>query len=332
MTRKNIIEELHEKYSSELNSINETILSYLKQSDVDMIHEIGDYLIKSGGKRLRPLLTLISAYLFNYQGSHHVTLAATTEFIHAATLLHDDVVDSSLMRRFKPTANSIWGNQAAVLVGDYLFSQAFRLMVSAGSMQALKTLSDASGLIAKGEVKQLQNIQSRKEIDRNDYYKTIEAKTAELFAASCKVGAIISGADEAKQNLMYNYGKNIGLIFQIKDDMLDYFSDVTRIGKNIGDDFSEGKITLPVIILMEKATHGDKKIIKQMFFNTDKRNESDLNNMILFLEKYNIQKEVEELITYHNNQAFDYIEQLQIKNENAEILKSIVNFASQREC
>lgn len=332
MTQETIIHKLHAKYHVELTAINETILSYLLQSDVSMIHEIGDYLIKSGGKRLRPILTLISSNLFGYKGSSHITLAATTEFIHAATLLHDDVVDSSLMRRFNPTANSIWGNQAAILVGDYLFSQAFRLMVSTGSMESLKTLADASGIIAKGEVTQLQNIQAHKELDKDEYYKIIEAKTAELFAASCKVGAIIAGCDQNSQDLIYNYGKNIGLIFQIKDDMLDYFSNLSSMGKNIGDDFLEGKITIPIITLMKKADDHDKQIIRQLFFNKEKRDQADLHEIILLLDKYQIQNEVIKLIEYHNKIALDSIEKLNIVSDNADDLKEIIKFASQREC
>ena len=332
MKKETIINRLHSHYSKELNQINDIILSCLQDSNNTLIYQISDYLIKAGGKRIRPILTILSSQLFGYVGTAHISLATATEFIHAATLLHDDVIDSSLVRRFKPTANSVWGDQAVILVGDYLFSQAFILMVEADSMESLKTLAQASSIIAKGEVLQLENVRTKKEITRDEYFRTIEAKTAELFAACCKVGAVIAKTSEQNINLIYEYGKYVGLIFQIKDDMLDYFSNVDKIGKNIGDDFLEGKMTLPLIVLIEKASKLDRKSIEISFFDLSLRKSENFKTIVDLMTQYKIKEEIELMIEQYANLAFKCLEHLNIEeNINTKFLKEIINFASQRD-
>jgi len=331
ISRMNIIEQLHIDFAKELSEVNKLILSNL-ECDEELIGEIGNYLVKSGGKRIRPLLTILSSKLFNYDGTAHINLAAATEFIHAATLLHDDVVDSSLLRRFKPTVNSLWGNQAAILVGDYLFSQAFRMMVSADSMESLRTLSNASATIARGEVTQLAHIKSRKFLTQEEYFQTIEAKTSELFASSCKVGAIVANAIDNEAESIYEYGKNVGLIFQIQDDLLDYFSNSSKMGKNIGDDFYEGKITLPIIELQKQASDNDKKIIESIFVVREERTEIELGLIIELLNKYNIQKEINLVVEDLAKKAQSNLDKISSKNTKIKsYLEELIQFASSRE-
>jgi octaprenyl-diphosphate synthase len=309
--RKNIEEQdyismLHNRFEQDLTSVNNLILENL-ECEEKLILETGQYLINSGGKRIRPLLTIMSAKLFGYDGASHLLLAAATEFIHAATLLHDDVVDESQLRRFKPTVNSIWGNKTSILVGDFLFSQSFRLMVKTNSIKSLKCLSDASAIIAMGEVSQLASSNSNKIFSKEKYYKIIEAKTAELFAASAKVGAIISNVPDDICDMLYQYGKHVGLIFQVKDDILDYFSDKETSGKNIGDDFYESKFTLPVILLHEYAEDLDKELILQIFEKDYKKTEVDLVKIIALMNKYKILGKLDDEIYQLKSLAHDYL-------------------------
>jgi len=240
------IEPLIQLTAADMEAVNALILSKAG-SDVEMIPLIADHLISSGGKRLRPMLTLAAARLFGYQGRSHIILATAVEFMHTATLLHDDVVDESNMRRGSRTARIIWGNQASVLVGDYLLGQAFRLMVETGSLPGLQVLSDAAAVIAEGEVMQLAAAKHLA-TDETTYLKVIEAKTAALFAAAAEVGAIIAGQGAEPRRQIAAYGRNLGLAFQLVDDALDYGGNAASLGKNTGDDFREGKITLPVIL------------------------------------------------------------------------------------
>ena len=226
-----------------------------------------DYHLKSGGKRLRALLTLGSAKLCNYsKGTRDINLAACVELIHSATLMHDDVIDNGTIRRGKKTLNKIWDNQSSVLVGDYLLSRCFEMMVEDGNLEVLKLLSSTSSKIAQGEVLQLQH---KGEVDmlEETYLKIISAKTAELFAASTKVGAILSDTNQKKKEALEFYGRNLGLTFQIADDTLDYNSELKLFGKKIGKDFYEGKVTLPIILLFQKANIEEKKKLKDSFFN-----------------------------------------------------------------
>jgi octaprenyl-diphosphate synthase len=232
--------------SADLNHVNSVILERM-QSDVALIPELAGHLIAGGGKRMRPMLTLACARLLDYPGTRHHRLAAAVEFIHTATLLHDDVVDGSGLRRGRRTANIIWGNPASVLVGDFLFSRAFELMVEDGSLKVLRILSRASAIIAQGEVDQLTT-QRRIETGEDHYLEIIGAKTAALFAAASRIAAVIAERDEAVEQALDCYGRNLGIAFQLVDDAIDYASDAETMGKGVGDDFRDGKVTLPVIL------------------------------------------------------------------------------------
>lgn len=239
-----------------MERVNQLILSKAG-SDVQMIPEVANHLISSGGKRLRPMLTLASASLFDYRGENHIKLATSVEFMHTATLLHDDVVDESDLRRGKSTARMIWGNQASVLVGDFLLGQAFRMMVDVGSLDALDVLSSAACVIAEGEVLQL-SVAKNMETTEDDYLSVIRAKTAALFAAAAEVGPIVAEVGRSGRNALKSYGMNLGLAFQLVDDALDYGGKAADLGKNVGDDFREGKITLPVILAYRRGTEDER--------------------------------------------------------------------------
>jgi octaprenyl-diphosphate synthase len=228
--------------AADMNGVNAVILERM-QSKVALIPELAGHLIAGGGKRMRPMLTLACASLLGYPGTRHHKLAAAVEFIHTATLLHDDVVDGSGMRRGKRTANLIWGNPASVLVGDFLFSRAFELMVEDGSLKVLRILSHASAVIAEGEVEQLT---AQRQVDTNEeqYLSIISAKTAALFAAACRVAPVVAEADEDSELALESFGKNLGIAFQLTDDVIDYASDAATMGKGVGDDFRDGKMTL----------------------------------------------------------------------------------------
>jgi len=241
---------------ADMDRVNQLILSKAG-SDVQMIPEVANHLISSGGKRLRPMLTLASSCLFGYKGENHIKLATSVEFMHTATLLHDDVVDESDLRRGKSTARTIWGNQASVLVGDFLLGQAFRMMVDVGSLDALDVLSSAACVIAEGEVLQL-SVAKNMETTEDDYLSVIRAKTAALFAAAAEVGPIVAEAGKSGRNAMKSYGMNLGLAFQLVDDALDYGGKAADLGKNVGDDFREGKITLPVILAYRRGTQEER--------------------------------------------------------------------------
>lgn len=232
--------------AGDLNLVNAVILDRM-QSQIPLIPELAGHLIAGGGKRMRPMLTLVSARLLGYAGTRHHRLAAAVEFIHTATLLHDDVVDGSDLRRGRRTANTIWGNPATVLVGDFLFSRSFELMVEDGSQKVLKILSAASAVIAEGEVNQLT---AARKIDLGEerYLDIIGAKTAALFAAACRISAVVAERSAAEELALDAYGRNLGIAFQLVDDAIDYVSDAGTMGKDAGDDFREGKVTLPVIL------------------------------------------------------------------------------------
>jgi octaprenyl-diphosphate synthase len=242
--------------TTDMNGVNAVILERM-QSKVALIPELAGHLIAGGGKRMRPMLTLASGALLGYPGTRHHKLAAAVEFIHTATLLHDDVVDGSGMRRGKRTANLIWGNPASVLVGDFLFSRAFELMVEDGSLKVLRILSHASAVIAEGEVDQL-TAQRRIETDEDQYLDIISAKTAALFAAACRVAPVVAEASEDAELALECFGRNLGIAFQLSDDVIDYESDAATMGKGVGDDFRDGKMTLPVILAYARGSEGDR--------------------------------------------------------------------------
>ena len=240
-----------------LNAVNRVILDRM-QSQVALIPELAGHLIAGGGKRMRPMLTLGCAAALGYQGDRHYKLAAAVEFIHTATLLHDDVVDGSDLRRGRATANTIWGNEASVLVGDFLFSRAFELMVEDGSLKVLKVLSHASAVIAEGEVAQL-TAKRVVETGEDRYLSIIQAKTAALFSAACQIAAVVAEAPEATEDSLESYGRNLGIAFQLVDDAIDYVSDAATMGKDIGDDFRDGKVTLPVILAYARGDETARK-------------------------------------------------------------------------
>jgi octaprenyl-diphosphate synthase len=241
----------------DMNGVNAVILERM-QSKVALIPELAGHLIAGGGKRMRPMLTLACANLLGYPGTRHHKLAAAVEFIHTATLLHDDVVDGSGMRRGRRTANLIWGNPASVLVGDFLFSRAFELMVEDGSLKVLRILSHASAVIAEGEVEQL-TAQRQIDTDEEQYLTIISAKTAALFAAACRVAPVVAEADEDIEMALESFGKNLGIAFQLTDDVIDYASESATMGKGVGDDFRDGKMTLPVILAYARGTQSDRE-------------------------------------------------------------------------
>ncbi|MEQ7874628.1 polyprenyl synthetase family protein [Sphingomonas sp. ASV193] len=242
--------------AADMNGVNAVILERM-QSKVGLIPELAGHLIAGGGKRMRPMLTLASAALLGYSGTRHHKLAAAVEFIHTATLLHDDVVDGSEMRRGKRAANLIWGNPATVLVGDFLFSRSFELMVEDGSLKVLKILSHASAVIAEGEVDQL-TAQRRVETSEEHYLAIIGAKTAALFAAACRIAPVVAEAGDDAEEALDAYGRNLGVAFQLIDDAIDYASDEAVMGKDRGDDFRDGKVTLPVILAHARGSEADR--------------------------------------------------------------------------
>ena len=255
--------------SDDLNAVNAVIRKQM-HSDIVLIGQIADYIINAGGKRIRPILLLLMAKAFGYQGTQHHALAATIEFIHTATLLHDDVVDEADLRRGRASANTLFGNAASVLVGDFLYTRAFQMMVSVNSMAVQRILADATNLIAEGEVMQLMNARSA-DLDEAGYYRVIYAKTAKLFEAACQLGALIAKASEKEIAAAAAYGRNLGNAFQLIDDWLDYAGDRQAMGKSLGNDLKEGKMTLPLIWLMQHGTKTQKQMIRRSIEEGDER-------------------------------------------------------------
>ncbi|MEO0342864.1 MAG: polyprenyl synthetase family protein [Pseudomonadota bacterium] len=261
LTEANPQERLSAALAKDMDAVNKLIQKRMASEHAPRIPEVSAHLINAGGKRIRPLLTCASAQICGYQGPFHIHLAATVEFIHTATLLHDDVVDESEQRRGRPTANLLWDNPSSVLVGDYLFSRSFQLMVETGSLRVLDILANASATIAEGEVLQLSaahDLQTNEQI----YFQVIRGKTAALFAAACEVGGVIADAPESVCKAFFDYGDALGIAFQIVDDLLDYGGSTANLGKNTGDDFREGKMTLPVIRAIEMGTAKERSFWK----------------------------------------------------------------------
>lgn len=261
-TEKPGISGLMDLVRDDMQRVNALILSKTG-SEVEMIPEVAKHLIDSGGKRLRPMITLAAAQMCGYEGDGHVTLAASVEFMHTATLLHDDVVDESDMRRGKLAARMLWGNEASVLVGDFLLGQAFRMMVEVGSLPALDVLSHAATVIAEGEVMQLTTAKNL-ETTEDEYLEVIRSKTAALFAAAAEVGPIIAGENSSTISALRSYGNNLGLAFQLIDDALDYGGSAADLGKNTGDDFREGKVTLPVLLAYRRGSDEEREFWRSM--------------------------------------------------------------------
>jgi len=323
----NSYSELKSSVEDKLILVEERIKSKLS-SKVELVDEMTSYHLRTGGKRLRALLTLGSAKLCGYQkGSRDVNLAACVELIHAATLMHDDVIDNSDVRRGKKTLNKIWGNQSSILVGDYLLSRCFEMMVEDGNLEVLKLLSSSSAEISQGEVLQLQH---KGEVDmlEETYLKIISAKTASLFAAATKVGSILANQDKKIKDALEFYGKNLGLTFQIADDTLDYNSDLKFFGKEIGNDFFEGKVTLPIILLYQKLDEKKKKYLKTIFEKKE-RNTDDLKFVLDLIKKNNIINDCYIKAEYFINLASN---SLSIFNNSKEkdILKKLTSFSLER--
>jgi octaprenyl-diphosphate synthase len=270
---ENGFESLSRLVAADMREVNALILEKM-ESQVPLIPTLAGHIISSGGKRLRPILTLSSAKLCGYEGRRHLALAACVEFIHTATLLHDDVVDESKLRRGASTANALWGNEASVLVGDFLFSRAFQLMVADGSLKVLKILSDASATIAEGEVQQLMTANDTG-TTKEAYLQVIGAKTAALFAAACQIGAVVAERPEEEESALRDFGQNLGMAFQLVDDVLDYSAQEAQLGKAVGDDFRDGKITLPVLLAFRAGSESEKAFWRRCLEDSE-QNEEDL--------------------------------------------------------
>ncbi len=272
---------LRELCAGDLNQVNALIVKHM-QSEVGLIPQLAGHLVAAGGKRLRPLLTLASAHMCGYRGAAHRGLAASVEFIHTATLLHDDVVDGSDLRRGQDTANAVWGNKPSVLVGDFLFSRAFELMVASGSLRVLEILSAASAVIAEGEVQQLITANDTA-TDEDAYLAVIRAKTAALFAAACRIGAVIADRPAAQEAALDAYGLNLGIAYQLIDDCLDFTAHEAALGKAVGDDYRDGKVTLPVVLAYARGDLMERAFWRRTLEELDQR-DGDLEHAIAILE------------------------------------------------
>ena len=277
------LDRLADLVAADMERVNAAIISRTG-SDVTMIPEVAQHLISSGGKRLRPMLTIAMAKLAGYADDGHIKLAAAVEFMHTATLLHDDVVDESDMRRGKLAARMLWGNEASVLVGDFLLGQAFKMMVEVGSLHALDILSSAATVIAEGEVMQLGTAKNTA-TNEDEYLAVIRAKTAELFGAACEVGPVLSARPKAEQAACRSYGMNLGITFQLVDDVLDYGGKSAKLGKNVGDDFREGKITLPVVLAFRRGSDAEREFWRRTLEHGETA-DSDLEHAIGLMAKH----------------------------------------------
>ncbi|WP_406856624.1 polyprenyl synthetase family protein [Alsobacter sp. KACC 23698] len=296
------IEPLVKLTAQGMERVNQLILARVG-SDVLLIPEIAKHLINSGGKRLRPMLTLATSVLCSYEGDGDMKLAAAVEFMHTATLLHDDVVDGSEMRRGKLAARMLWGNEASVLVGDFLLGQAFKMMVEVGSLQALDVLSTAAAVIAEGEVMQLAAAKNT-ETTEDEYLAVIRGKTAALFAAACEVGPIIAGRAKAEQTACRSYGANLGIAFQLVDDALDYGGLSADLGKKVGDDFREGKITLPVVLSFRRGTDEERAFWKKTL-ECGEASDADLQQAIAIMRRHRAIEDTVERARHYGAMAKD---------------------------
>ncbi len=306
----------------------ENLIQHKLVSEVDLIKKMSDHHISSGGKRLRALLTLGSAKLSGYSlGDRDVNLAACVELIHSATLLHDDVIDESILRRGIKTTNSIWGNQSSILVGDYLLSRCFEIMVEDGDLEILKLLSSTSSKIAQGEVLQLQH-KGEADLLEDTYINIINLKTAALFSAATKTGACLAGSNEKEKKALESYGKNLGLAFQIADDALDYYGKDKFFGKEIGKDFFEGKTTLPLIIIFQKGNDEERQFLSEIL-KKEKRNEDDFSETLALINKYKAIEASLKRAEYFVNVSYDTLG-IFPDSEDKKILQSLTSFSLNR--
>ena len=297
--------EIQALMKSELDLMNKILVDRL-DSNVDLISQMSQYIINSGGKRIRPLLLLICAKATEYDGDYHYSMAVVIELIHTATLLHDDVVDQSATRRGQETANELWGNAPSVLVGDFLYSRAFEIMVEPNSMEIMRILSKATNQISEGEVLQLLNIKNAN-VTQAEYFKVIERKTACLFKAACQIAGILSSADQKVINEMGSFGMHLGNAFQIIDDTLDYESDSNIIGKEIGDDLSEGKVTLPMIYALEKTKKVENKILKDAIKNADASHIDQIVEILLNVDAFQYSRDIAKIESNRALESIDYL-------------------------
>ena len=319
--------DLKNLLNGKLESVEKLINTKLN-SDVDLIKKMSDYHLKSGGKRIRALLTMGAAKLGGYlDGKRDINLAACVELIHSATLLHDDVIDESEVRRGNKTTNAIWGNQSSILVGDYLLSRCFEMMVDDGDQEILKLLSSTSSKIAQGEVLQLQH-KGEADLLEENYIKIINLKTAALFAAATKVGSCISNMDKKKKDALESYGKNLGLAFQIADDALDYFSKEKIFGKQIGKDFFEGKVTLPIIIVFQKSNTIERNFLTKIF-KKDNREKEDFDETLKLIKKYKALETTFKRAEYFVNVSYDALGMFENSDEK-NILQNLTGFSLNR--
>jgi len=324
---KNSVDDLQLYFAQDMQAVDKLINSYITSNVTPVISELSNHLINAGGKRLRPLLTLAASDLCNYSGASHIKLAAAIEFIHTATLLHDDVVDESFQRRGKPTANILWDNQSSVLVGDYLFSKSFQLMVETDSLKVLSILADASSTISEGEILQLSAVKNIK-TDESAYFKIIEGKTAALFAAATEVGAVISNVERKKADALANFGKALGISFQITDDLLDYVGSEEVLGKNIGDDFKEGKVTLPLIKAISKSSKDEIRFWAEVI-NKGMQKSSDLEHALLLMRQHNVFDETRSEAIKWSKKARNYLD-IFPESKTKVILQELTSFVVER--
>ena len=319
--------ELKNLLSNKLQNVEALIQQKLK-SDVNLIEKMSNHHLSSGGKRLRALLTLESAKLTGYEGDKRdINLAACVELIHSATLLHDDVIDESELRRGKKTTNSIWGNQSSILVGDYLLSRCFEMMVEDGDLEILKLLSSTSAKIAQGEVLQLQH-KGEADLLEETYVDIINLKTASLFSAATKTGACLSGSNEKEKKALESYGRNLGLAFQIADDALDYYAKEKLFGKEVGKDFFEGKVTLPLITIFQKGNEEERNFLNEIM-KKENRTEEDFSETLALIYKYKAVEATFKKAEYFVNVSFDALA-IFPDTEDKRILQNLTSFSLNR--
>ncbi len=308
----------------EMDKVNALIVDHLK-SDVALVNQLGYYIIESGGKRMRPMLVTLLAQALNASSEHVPALATTVEFIHTATLLHDDVVDESMLRRGRDTANAVFGNQASVLVGDYLYSRAFQLMVGMDNMRIMQIMADATNTIAEGEVLQLMNCNDA-DISLERYYQVIDCKTAKLFQAAMEATAVLAGCEDAEVGAFADYGRHLGIAFQLIDDALDYTETAESMGKNLGDDLAEGKPTLPVLHVLQHGTDAQKQVVKTAI------EQADMQLLPQVLAAINANQGIEHTIAEANSHVTQAIDCLKVlgDSEYKQALIGIANYTTAR--
>lgn len=308
-------------FENDMTAIRDMLRDHLAESNIPLIHALGTHIISAGGKRVRPLLMTLAAKSLGYMGKRHLALASAIELIHTATLLHDDVIDESDERRGKKTANKIWGNRQSILVGDFLFTKAFELVVNDGSLPILALLSKACTSLTKGEILQLSKAYDLA-LDKDTYFDIIYLKTASLFEAAMGMGVAVTGADKMMVDALASFGKNLGLIYQLKDDLLDYQRDVKHLGKKQGDDFFEGKVTLPIILTYQKARPQDQQAL-QCYFHAEERTEQMFHHTQEMIYAHNIPLQIRLFMEEFAALAQNFLTALP-KNRARENLESIL--------